>query len=672
MIQSLLNPKINYKKTKKMLPIDIGQSLNIYEYEVFEDTPPIMVAVGIPHKNPKDNTVINHYLYATLDPEQQGFFQRTIGIIEIRKNEYSKFLDAEKDLDLDKTKPLLFIDESELLNILEKQQGLSSQKNSPVEIPITDLSKEEEEENTEEKSLLEPTPATAVKDTDKNPLLEGKLNVSKGSQHVETKEEAQQLIEEYKKQSGGHEWIQERMKNAHYSVVSVPKDGDCFFHVIIEAFTSVGIQTTVRGLRDFLSKHHSVEKTFKQEQQIYSEFGSYAAVLKNNNTAILSRVEEIATLLRTPLTEPEKNTLTEEKRDLLAKKRRNDEKIKDIEDDIEEIVPHMKKIKTEREYREHIKTSDFWANEWAIEILEKKLQVKFILFPKDDEAIYTVGTLNKPNRYILAAFVSGNHYELIQYNQTRLFLSFDALPYSVKCLGVKYKFKIPDFKNFHCEVVGGGEIEDENTDEDEPTGEIFILSAKAKPHHFKKEKMAQYFELRRKQNRGWERILSDDFIVRHPLIIDGNKWNSVSHYVLAGHFHSNSSFYKNFTADSNTLISNDVEIAQKAVKHPGNYTQKNRKSGQGSRKATDNNKTPMAFYDFMKNILFTPIENVQRDTLTEERIQKRRKTAWTVKLQNPVIKHLLVLTRDAKLYQNNMETEDTLLENLRDKQNVPI
>ena len=670
MINSRLNSKIKYNKNEKINAKDVGQPLDLYEYEVFPETPAIMVAVGVQQSHAKDETFVYHYLYATLDPEKKGKFQSTLGVIEIPKDDILNVLDEDGDMNLDKTTPLLFIDKTKLNEIYEKQQQ-QEQQEPPVQTAV-EIKMDTDEPDEEEKALLEPTVkksqtkrATAP---NKNTLLEGRITVSKGSQHAETKEEAQKLIEEFKSKTGRHDWVQERMKNTHYSVVSIPGDGDCFFHVICEAFASVGIQTTVKRLREFLANHPSVETTFKQEQQIFSEFSSFRAVLTNNNDIIKTRVEEIVALLRTNLTEKDKTTITEEKRTLLEKKRRNDEQIQDIQDDINVIVPHMNKLKTENDYREYIKTSHFWANEWAIETLEKKLQTKFIIFPKDGETIYTVGTLNKPNRYILAAFVSGNHYELIQYNQTRMFLSFDALPYSVKCLGVKYKFKIQDFTHFRCEVVVGGGDDNSNDDddssvEDEDTREKFVLSSKSKPHVFKKKLMAHYFELRRKQNRGWERVLADDFIVNQPLSIDGLKWNSVSHYVLAGHFHPSSSFYKNFSVESNTMISNNVQIAEKAVDKPGDYTLSSRRNNagiSGSRKITD------------KNILFVPITNVQRDTLTEERLNKRRETAWLNKLKNPLIKHLLISTRDARIFQNDTDNEDTLLENLREKQNVSL
>ena len=663
MIQSQINPKIQYNTANKINVKDVGQNLNLYEYEVFPDTPPIMVAVGVQQTHAKDNTFVYHYLYATVDTEQKGKFQRTLGVIEIPQDEYLNVLDEDGDLDLDKTMPLLFIDKKTLLEIHKQQMIEPAIMTAPTAVEIRVDSDDSEAE--EEKALLEPitrpNPNEKEKIPHKNTLLEGRLTVEKSSQYVESKEEAQKLIEEFKGTSGSHEWVQERMKNTHYSVVPVPGDGDCFFHVVCQAFASVGLQTTVASLRSFLANHPSVEKTFKQEQQIFSEFASFRAVLTNNNATITARLKEIADL-KTGVSEQDKATLAEEKRTLLANRRRNEEKIADIQSDIDEIVPHMEKLQTKDEYREYIKTRDFWANEWAIETLEKKLQVKFILFPKDDDVIYTVGTLNKPNRYILTAFVSGNHYELIQYNQTRVFLSFDSLPYSVKCLGAKYKFKIADFIHFRCEISGGGG--DEADEEEEEEQEKFVLSDRAKPHVFKKEQKAHYFELRRKQNRGWERVLADDFVVNQPLVMDGLKWNSVSHYVLAGHFHPHSAFYKNFSAESNTLISTHVSIAEKAVENPGDYSWSKREKGRGvsnnSRKITD------------KNVLFVPIPNVQRDTLSKERVEKRRQTALLAKLKNPLVKHLLLSTREARLFQNDLETEDTLLERLRSQQNVVL
>lgn len=719
-IKSRINPNLEYEyeyneKKPKLNAKDENQALDLYEdYEVLPDTPPIMVAVGVQQTHAKDGAFFYRYLYATRDP----YFQTALGVIEIRKDEYLNVLDKDGDLVLEKTRPLLFsfIHKETLSKIHEKQQAAAFRKIPvPVPVPIVvDLSLQEESEETQkEKALIEPTRKKGEKgekEKGKNTLLEGRLAIAKGSQHVETKEEAQKLIEEFKKTSGSHEWIQEEMKNTHYSTVDVPGDGDCFFHVVCKAFASVGLQTTVQKCRDFLADHPSVKKTFQQEQEIFSGFHSVRAVPLESNRVITSRLQEIKDILSLcttksptssafisdkgngyhalekckglknspPLSEEQRAVLAKEKETLLEKQRRNNETIAAAQSDIDEFVPHMEEYNTLEKYREYIRTPKFWANEWAIETLEKKLQVKFILFPENTTDIYTVGTLDKPNRYILAAFVNGNHYNLIQYNQTQLFLSFEALPYSVKCLGVQQRFQIPDFTHFRCEVVGGGGDDEEDLEEEENSSEDdgekdldkFVLSADAKTHPFStKEKHLRFFELRRynkekiknKETAGWERVLSDDFLVDPPLTIEGHTWNSVTHYVLAGQFHPHSAYYRYFSADSHTLISQNVAVAKRAVEEPGDYTWAHKKSGHA---ITDKN--------VLKNTVCVPMTNVQRDTLTEERKQKRRRTALEAKLKHPLIKHLLISTLDARLYQNDRGNKDTLLMELREKRNVPV
>jgi len=96
----------------------------------------------------------------------------------------------------------------------------------------------------------------------------------------------------------------------------------------------------------------------------------------------------------------------------------------------------MRGLNTIEELREIIKTPGYWADTWAISTLEKKLNIKLLIFSEeyyesgDEKSVFQCGQLNdsdlekqgnfSPNFYIMITY-SGNHYRLISY-KTKLLL----------------------------------------------------------------------------------------------------------------------------------------------------------------------------------------------------------------------------------------------------------
>ena len=98
-------------------------------------------------------------------------------------------------------------------------------------------------------------------------------------------------------------------------------------------------------------------------------------------------------------------------------------------------------------YKEYVKTSAFWADEWAISELEYKLNMKIIIMSEEaygDDALDSVlkcGPLHnkignkgsfQPQAYVITCF-TGNHYKLISYNRKKFF-QFTEIPYDLRSL----------------------------------------------------------------------------------------------------------------------------------------------------------------------------------------------------------------------------------------------
>ena len=129
----------------------------------------------------------------------------------------------------------------------------------------------------------------------------------------------------------------------------------------------------------------------------------------------------------------------------------------------------MKNINSLEELKKFIKTSDYWADTWAISTIERLLNVKFIILSKEHfiqknfDNVLLCGQINdenmddkdfefNPDFYIMTEH-TGNHYRLISFKKRKVF-EYSQLPFYMKELIIKHCLKskaglyskIPEFK----------------------------------------------------------------------------------------------------------------------------------------------------------------------------------------------------------------------------------
>jgi len=210
----------------------------------------------------------------------------------------------------------------------------------------------------------------------------------------ENKEESLQMKKKFKPSSKNY-WVSNFMKNNNYDVVVTDDSGDCYFDTIRIAFLQIGYVTTIAKLRAVAAN--------SADEELYSFYNSqYTDLLKGK----IENEDEMKTL----------RSDTNELKKLLAKIQKtaeNKDQIKAIElkieenakkySEINEFLTHgyadlmgnfkfMENIKSLDDLREYMKTSSFWADERVIAVLEKELNFKTIVFA---EYNYKAGDLNR-------------------------------------------------------------------------------------------------------------------------------------------------------------------------------------------------------------------------------------------------------------------------------------
>jgi hypothetical protein len=197
--------------------------------------------------------------------------------------------------------------------------------------------------------------------------------------------------------------------------------------------------------------------------------------------------------------------------------------------------------------------------------------------------------LFKPDYYIMISY-TGNHYTLVSYKNKGIF-KFREIPFDIKSLIINKcleknsgpYYLIPDFKkykeNLGLERDTGEPSEDERINDLYDKDITFMFHAKSnkKPKAGKGSgeiipinRMIEFNKLNKLSD--WRRKLNDDWIA--PFTIDGKRWGSVTHYYLGSQYKKGfPDFSKEFSLDSESDISKDVEVAYAAVE-TGKYKKK--------------------------------------------------------------------------------------------------
>tara|TARA_B110000967_G_scaffold199842_1_gene234766 strand:+ start:8210 stop:10273 length:2064 start_codon:yes stop_codon:yes gene_type:complete len=664
MVKSILKSDlINYSENKEIDMEDIGYSTVIYEYDLYNRN--IEIALGkIKHTYSKYN-IVYYPIYLIIDDTPKS----KIGIFEINSEKILNNFEDDQAVDLEQGEIIIFISNDMFNRIIGSQPSINNKNieinknnyDTSYDIDIDDIIPIE---NMKEMSKKD--------DIFRMDVQESKLGINIQNEDIfiedKSKEIEPLLMEETLdvskndnndfKVSVSNTWIEQFMKNNHYSITDNEGSGDCFFAVIRDAYKSIGKATTVEKLRLILVDEVN-EEIFNEYKQLYLNFD---AVYKEKEKEMKNIKKAISILKKRKdniITKEDNEKLVTEVNELL-----NNYKLASLDKsqmkDILHEFEYMKTINNLDEFKEFIKTSNFWADTWAITTIEKKLNIKIIILSEesynnqDFDSVMMCGQLNdkeledkgnfEPDYYIITGY-TGNHYQLINYKNKSI-LKFREVPYDIKTLIVSKCLEknagpyyiIKDFVEYKKKM---GVNENNDKDENEYLKRdlynkdvVFMFydqsSPKAKPGKGSGEQIPgnliiEYIELTKGKNKNWRRKLDDDWLA--PFTIDDKRWLSVTHYVLGSQFKKGfPDFYHEFSLDSGSKIANDIDL----VKIAGGKTGKTKDIELRKKEIVIDND----YYGYDKNSRY---------------IQERTNALEAKFIQNADLKHILMNTKNAKL-----------------------
>jgi len=688
MVYSNLNSTIFYKESGTIDNEDIGHESTLYEMELFNKQ--IIICFGkIKHTFIQRNVVyVPIYLVVHHKTKQQ------IGLLEFNKDETLGLFDDDNEIDLSKIlQPILFgfVDEeyidrsgSNSLNMVKLQQSVENNTIEDsvenIEINIEDSDDEDDIHSVKvNSSKLSGEMKKASQILEKG-IFSIDPKIKRLNPLVEETQEIANAIKENYETSHKNNWIQEYMKNEYYGIHDVESNGDCFFAVIRDAFQQIGYKTSVAKLRAIVAKEVT-DEVFQNHRILYNDLKGTINEYNKELKSIKTNIEEtLSKRAKKAIDKSELNIILQETDGLKQKHKEIMRNKQAAQSMIDEDLGNLQAIDSLDKFREFIQTSGFWADSWAISILEYNLKVKFILLSERsflDNDLYNVLLCGEvytkiqdegkfePKHYIMTAF-SGDHYRLITYKNKRLF-DFFEIPYHIKALITNKCLEsnsgafgvIPEIKNMKLKM--GLDEEDEIVEDLENSSiynkdVVFVFhrnsSGSLKPGMAKNvketipsDKRSDYISLSKIKD--WRRKL-DDTWTEAPFDINGKKWISVEHYYQSSKFQlHNPDFANLFSLNSNeSAIAKDVDLAISAGSKSGRATGKAKSKVKG-------------------DTLLRP-KGIEIDPqFYGERSQQERIKGLRGKFSNEDMKKILLATGDSKLVQykhgSNGETDHMLM-----------
>jgi len=587
MVTSILNSDINYPEIKKLNSDDTDYDASLYETSILGVD--IIIALGQAKYTFIEKDIIYYPIYLVKD--DRVTFQ--LGVYEIMESQLPNVVDEDGDVDLDSIdEPLIYrFVNVEMLKQAENRDLIVTSKDKDKD-KNKDKNKDNDEDNDEDEDEDE--------DEDKDEHEDNIIQLNDSPLPEQNSEQSQKETEDYM-DNKSNPWVQKYFKSNEYNIQDNEGGGDCLFAVIRDALKSIDKDASVMELR----KNISSEAT----EEIYLNY-------KNHYESIVNDIQENDTKMK------KMSKLNNELRDRLKQSKSRDEQ-QSIVIQAKELSEHfktskseskvqknlldefkvMKKVNSLEDFKKVIKTCDFWADTWAISTLERVMKVKLVILSSeywnqgDVANVLQCGQLNdpilendgifEPQYYIITEF-TGNHYKLINYKEHSIF-NFKELPYTIKlqiankCLeGSNGAYKIiPQFKMFNQDLGIDDPIqldveiikESDNQLYNNDVVFQYYIRSNNKPLPGKGNgekidinnikdfsKLSEIPEWRRKLDNNYPSVFE----------LDGHKWNSVTHYYEGNKFKNmNKEFYLNFSLDSGSNLSKDVDLAKAAGSKTG-------------------------------------------------------------------------------------------------------
>ena len=447
MVQSKLDKTINYIEDNKIAAED--ENYPSFSYEVFLENNERTLALGQAKYSFIKKNIIYFPIYLIVDDHVNS----CVGIYEIYESQLSQKSIFDEDGDVDPEKlgnPLYFSYFNDLLRTI-------------------DNSKITHEEEIDEKIAT---------------LLTDKAVITKEEQSPSSQSPSSDPpIEEKYKASNSIVWVEKFLKDNNYKIKDNEGGGECLFAAIRDAYKTIKKDYTVLQLREIVAQKATQEQLDNYKSLYNVTFGPIDK-LKNDRSIIIVENKQVIELHKLSKDRDEQQELKEKNQQLIKDAKSILAQITELQEDLLELeyLQKLKDINNLDDFKEYIKTCDFWGESWAISILEEFLNIKLILLSPNeynksiqektgfDKVIFCGDIIHpeilknkvfNPSAYIILDY-NGSHFKLITYKNLGIF-TFSQLPDKIKILIKKCNLTdegsynlIPELSEYQIPNLSGG------------------------------------------------------------------------------------------------------------------------------------------------------------------------------------------------------------------------
>jgi predicted NAD-dependent protein-ADP-ribosyltransferase YbiA (DUF1768 family) len=609
MLKSKFEPElVEYKTHYGIDNDDIDYDTSVYDYDM--NGTMIEIALGKIKYTFSSKGILFCSIYLVINDTPYS----RIGIFEIRESEILNSVDDD-DLELEKGNIILFASSRYINRMLEKQiPEEKTIQDTKVEKAMQEIQPEVEEIDVmnlviDDKQLS--TVASKIKDEGiDNPFTDVDKFDAPDMLPDENDLDVDEIIADYK-ESSKNSWIETFTRNNNYTVHANEGSGDCLFAVVRDAYRQIGKQTTVKKLRGVVAKELTQEM-YIEYKELYTGFFTEYQTINAEMIALRKMNNELKRRIKNITDKGERDIILKEATELTTRYNKLKVDRLNTKELLDEFL-YMQDINSVEDLGEFIMTPKFWADNWAISKLEKILNMKLIILDEsaynngDVDAIMNCGPIHNnvdekvfsPDYYIMTSY-NGNHYELISYKDKNI-LKFREIPFNIKTMIINkclecnsgLYYLIDDFRNYKTKLglspeQGAKKIDDNDiVDKDIYDSNIVFMfhskSSSAPKAGFgtgeviPTDNVVEYSSLNEKTKTSviydWRKKLDDSW--GSPFTIDGLRWNTVTHYVLASQYKKSfPDFYKEFSLDSESELSTSLELAKAATSKSGKLENK--------------------------------------------------------------------------------------------------
>ena len=379
MVKSIIDSKLSYTETTQVSKNDIGLE-NVQAYEVKLLDIPLYVILGSIDDTFKEKHKIIFTPIYILNPSNYKV-SKQIGIFELGDDEVEQHIDetdlTKKQLKLDSLKnkvPIIFSFVSEKF-----LKPFSTTAKEKLKIKSSTKTSKSEEMNKNKDYIQDET-------QDENNTQDKASDMD--DENVLDKNETFRLKEKFKE--GTLPWVQYYFKDINF--MNIPNDGggDCLFLSIKQAYDTIGGVHTVQELRNMIADNITQERLDDYQEQLKlfdDRIKNEQEKLTNKDNEINKLTEDLTQISQVETKKEYYEKLRKKNEEKMAIKQEIQDAIKERKDAIENpTLPYglISRTPTLTMLREEIKKTggDYWADQNAINILEKELNVKLIIFEK--------------------------------------------------------------------------------------------------------------------------------------------------------------------------------------------------------------------------------------------------------------------------------------------------